>query len=144
MTTDFDEYFGNAPNTTSNNNLSHQDDNFEPAQFWLNVGYQDKVDIDEGTETRFINLDEGISLDKLEELTIDISNELSKIIHAARHELVSQIMNAAQSLDPGEARIVGDADGRHGLQLLLCRATLEHRAIKADAKPITRNLTLVC
>lgn len=128
MTTNFDELSGTAPNT------------FEPAQFWFDVGYLEKVDLDEGIETRFISQGNGIGLDKLDDLTIGRSNELCRIIQAARTELMAQIMDVAKILDPGEHRIIGNA-GR--LEIHLRRLNAEQPAVKAEEQTFAERQAMV-
>jgi len=127
MTIDYDVRFNTASNTASNNNQRPDRDDFDPSQFWIDIGFLDKIEIDEATETRFVSTTKGIGLEELDGLTTEISNELCRIIQEARVELLSQIVDAARSLNPGDSRIVGNAGTR---QIMLGRAN-------ADAKPLT-------
>lgn len=126
MTIEFDGLCGSALNTAAKHNQRQDQDVFEPAQFWFNVGYLEKIDIDEGIETRFISQGKGIGLDKLEDLTTSRSNELCRTIQAVQTELMAHIRDVAKILDPGEERIIGNAGS---LQIHLRRLNTEQPTV---------------
>jgi hypothetical protein len=128
MTTDFNDRFDKAL------------DIFEPAQFRLDVGYQDKIDIDDGCETRFISRGKSIGLDKFEELTAESSNELCRIIQETRSELVSQITDVAKILEPGEERIIANAGS---LEIHLRRLNVEQPPVKAEEQTFAERQAMV-
>jgi hypothetical protein len=107
--------------------LDAKGDKKPDALFWINIGYQQEVDTDEGTEQRFISLAFGIPLDTQEILDTSKGTKAWRDQQAARNDLREQLLKVAATLQPGEERIVGTTEV--GLQIQL-------RRVK-DAKPET-------
>ena len=78
----------------------------EPAQFWINVGYETDVPEDDGSGNRFVSLGLGIPLDQIKELDTRSKNEMYSMFQTARNELRNELLEAAEALQPGEATIV--------------------------------------
>ena len=79
---------------------------FEKSQFWVNVGYEVQVETSEGEETRFVSLNSGIALDRVQELKTNSSNAEWNHLCSAKNDLHSQLLEAANNLKPGESQIV--------------------------------------
>lgn len=73
----------------------------EPSQFWLNVGVET-----EDEEYPFLSVPMGIPLDSVQPLKVSGKNEKFKQFRAAQNDLLSQIMEIAQSLKPGEDAVI--------------------------------------
>jgi hypothetical protein len=89
------------PSTTRN-----ASEDREPAQFWINIGYETDVPEDDGSGNRFVSLGLGIPLDQIKELDTRSKNEMYSMFQAARNELRNELLEAAEALAPGEATIV--------------------------------------
>jgi hypothetical protein len=80
------------------------------ANFWMNIGYSSTFTVGEGKEaveeTRFISLPGGIPLDSLKPVATNSSNEVYAAQQAARNDLYEQVMEIANSLQPGEETMV--------------------------------------
>lgn len=81
-------------------------DDREPAQFWINVGYETDVPENDGSGNRFVSLGLGIPLDQIKELDTRSKNEMYSMFQAARNELRNELLEAAEALAPGEATTV--------------------------------------
>ena len=105
------------------------------AQFWLNIGYDSGVVDDDGT-SRFISLPQGIPLDTQEHVAVKGKNQEWKAFQAARNGLLDQIMAAAQSLEPGEDKILN-------LQIQLRRVNADtEETVDASTNPFAVQLKL--
>lgn len=102
---------------------SNANTELEKSQFWVNVGYEVTVETSEGEETRFVSLNSGIALDRVQELKTNSSNAEWNHLCAAKNDLHSQLLEAANNLKPGESRIV--------------QLAVEIRRVKDDAPIIT-------
>lgn len=101
------------------------------AQFWLNIGYV----ANEGTEdAKFISLPTGIPLDTQEPLPTNSSNEDFRAMRSAQNDLLEQLVEFAQGLEPG-------AEGIIQLQVQLRRVKAPAEDIKPDENKYARKLT---
>lgn len=113
----------------------------ERSQFWLNVGYEVEVDVetDSGihSENRFVSLNSGIALDRVQELKANSSNQEWAMFQQARNDLLEQLLDLANTLKPGEAQVID-------LQVELRRVKDESSAVTVDieANPFARKLKL--
>ena len=124
--TTFAKTFGQASTKTESNNGSRP-----KAQFWINVGYV----ANEGTEDeRFISLPTGIPLDTQEPLPTNSSNADFRAMRCAQNDLLEQLIQYAQNLEPGEEGIIN-------LQVQLRRVKAEAADIPADENKYARKLT---
>ena len=106
------------------------------AQFWINVGYEVKVQTaDNVEETRFVSLATGIPVDTQEKLATNSRNAEYAAFQHARNNLHDQIMAAAQKLAPGEERMLN-------LQIQLRRVNDEVEPASGDNNIFIRNVQL--
>lgn len=137
MSIDIDTVFGtrNTGRPTIRGNSSRgQREDLVRAQFWMNVGYEASVEVEDGkVETRFISLAVGIPLDTIEELPVTSRNALYAATNGARNDLHKQIMAVCAKLAPGEERVLKGECG--GLQIQLRRVN----EASADATDPTNN-----
>ena len=103
----------------------------EPAQFWINVGYETDVPEDDGSGNRFVSLGLGIPLDQIKELDTRSKNQMYSMFQAARNELRNELLEAAEALQPGEATIVT-------LQVQLRRVEDATPPVHTDTNPFLR------
>lgn len=75
------------------------------AELWINVGYTSDIQDDQG-QPYFISLAQGIPLDTLEELPTNSRNDKFAAFNAGRNDLQQQLMEFAENLAPGEARVI--------------------------------------
>lgn len=94
-------------------------ENREPAQFWLNVGYRTDSDL-----YPFVSLAQGIPLDTITPLNLGGRNEDFRAFQSARNDLHTQIMDMAKSLQPGEDRIF-ECDNGLAIQIRRVDAAVE-------------------
>ena len=106
----------------------------EKASFWLNIGYSSGV-TDENGEDRFVSLPLGIPLDTQEHLPTNSKNAEFAQFQSARNDLLDQLMEAAKSLAPGEARVVK-------LEVQLRRVNEEAAAIPPGQNIFARKLSI--
>lgn len=119
--------FGKA--NTASNSAAKADK--PKAQFWLNIGYV----ANEGTEdAKFISLPTGIPLDTQEPLPTNSSNEDFRAMRSAQNDLLAQLIEFADGLEPG-------AEGIIQLQVQLRRVKAPAEDIKPDANKYARKLT---
>lgn len=104
-------------------NVSTKTDEIEKSQYWVNVGYEVEVETDQGTETRFVSLNAGIALDRVQEMKTNSSNAEWNHLCAAKNDLHTQLMEAASQMKPGESKLV--------------QLQVEIRRIKEDAPIIS-------
>lgn len=101
------------------------------AQFWLNLGYV----ANEGTEDeKFISLPTGIALDTQEPLQITGNSEDFRAMRSAQNDLLEQLIEYAQNLEPGEEGIIQ-------LQVQLRRVKAPAEAIASDENKYGRKLS---
>lgn len=103
--TNFAKTFGNAPKAGDKNNNSAVDDR-PKAQYWLNVGYEAPNILEGEEKARFISLPVGIPLDTMEPAKVSGQNQVWLQQQAARNDLLEQLMEQAQSLAPGETKVL--------------------------------------
>lgn len=101
------------------------------AQFWLNIGY---VANEGSDEEKFISLPTGIPLDTQEALPTNSSNADFRAMRCAQNDLLEQLIEYAQNLEPGEEGIIN-------LQVQLRRVKTESADIPADENKYARKLT---
>lgn len=101
------------------------------AQFWLNIGY---VANEGSDEEKFISLPTGIPLDTQEALPTNSSNADFRAMRCAQNDLLEQLIEYAQNLEPGEEGIIN-------LQVQLRRVKAEAADIPADENKYARKLT---
>ncbi|QLF80709.1 hypothetical protein SP5M_0004 [Escherichia phage vB_EcoP_SP5M] len=100
------------------------------AQFWLNIGY---VANEGSEEEKFISLPTGIPLDTQEPLPTNSSNADFRAMRCAQNDLLEQLIEYAQNLEPGEEGIIN-------LQVQLRRVKAEAADIPADENKYARKL----
>ena len=115
----------------------------EKSQFWLNIGYVlDVTRIDEATgkeftEQLFISLPKGVALDTQEHLSTNSRNEDFANLNGAKNSLLDQLKALAETLAPGETKIMN-------LQVELRRVNEENTtATKPEHNPFIKKLDLV-
>lgn len=101
------------------------------AQFWLNIGY---VANEGSDEEKFISLPTGIPLDTQEALPTNSSNADFRAMRCAQNDLLEQLIEYAQNLEPGEEGIIN-------LQVQLRRVKAQEESIPADENKYARKLT---
>lgn len=109
-------------------------ENREPAQFWLNVGYRTESEL-----YPFVSLAQGIPLDTITALSITGRNEGFREFQAARNDLHAQIMSLAKALQPGEDRIW---ECENGLAIQIRRVDAVVEAPQPENNQFTRKLFL--
>ncbi len=144
MAIDFNKTFGAGSNLGGAVSNDRRDQ--PKAKIWLNIGYvAENVPVSGSTtgevEDRFVSLPMGIPLDTMEKLPTNSRNLAYAQFQAARNDLHEQIMQAAQSLEPGEDAIIGTSGG-------LCiqvRRVQEERGSPAvdDSNPFAKQLLFV-
>lgn len=113
----------------------------ERSQFWLNIGYEVEVDVETDggvhTENRFVSLNSGIALDRVQELKANSSNQEWAMFQQARNDLLEQLLSLANDLKPGQAQVID-------LQVELRRVKDESTAVTVDieSNPFARKLKL--
>ncbi len=133
MAIDFDKLSLKA----KGNNKSADASELPRANFWLNIGYEIEVPTEDGkTETRFVSLPQGIALDTQEHVNTKSKNLEWKQFQSARNNLLDQIMEVAQDLEPGDERILN-------LQIQLRRVNDEDDTIvDVNANPFIAKIGL--
>lgn len=101
------------------------------AQFWLNIGY---VANEGSDDEKFISLPTGIPLDTQEPLPTNSSNADFRAMRCAQNDLLEQLIEYAQNLEPGEEGIIN-------LQVQLRRVKAQEEAIPSDENKYARKLT---
>lgn len=101
------------------------------AQFWLNIGY---VANEGSDDEKFISLPTGIPLDTQEPLPTNSSNADFRAMRCAQNDLLEQLIQYAQNLEPGEEGIIN-------LQVQLRRVKAQEESIPADENKYARKLT---
>jgi hypothetical protein len=72
------------------------------AQFWINLGYESEHINEETGKPLFISLPNGIPLDTQEHLATNMSNAQFAAMRSAQNNLLDQLVDHAQHLQPGE------------------------------------------
>lgn len=129
----FTKVFG-APKATPAAAGTAQDDR-PKAQYWLNIGYQADHLIEGEDTPRFISLPVGIPLDTMETLATNSRNQVYALQQAARNDLMAQLIDHAQGLEPGQSTIVN-------LQIELRRVNEDAGPVDASHSPFARKLSL--
>ena len=101
------------------------------AQFWLNIGY---VANEGSDDEKFISLPTGIPLDTQEPLPTNSSNADFRAMRCAQNDLLEQLIEYAQNLEPGEEGIIN-------LQVQLRRVKAQEESIPSDENKYARKLT---
>lgn len=101
------------------------------AQFWLNIGY---IANEGSDDEKFISLPTGIPLDTQEPLPTNSSNADFRAMRCAQNDLLEQLIEYAQNLEPGEEGIIN-------LQVQLRRVKAQEEAIPSDENKYARKLT---
>lgn len=114
-------------------NVSTKTDEIEKSQYWVNVGYEVEVETDQGTETRFVSLNAGIALDRVQEMKTNSSNAEWNHLCAAKNDLHAQLMEAASKMKPGESKLVQ-------LQVEIRRIKEDGPIISSDTNPFSAKL----
>jgi hypothetical protein len=135
MAIDFTKTFGNT--TASNKSSAPAAGNSDKpkARFWINLGYDSGVLDDEGN-SRFVSLPVGIPLDTQERLPTTSRNKEYASFQAARNDLLDQLMELANSLQPGEEQILK-------LEVQLRRVNDEQPEASATDNKFVRKIALV-
>lgn len=107
------------------------------AQTWLNIGYTAK---DANGEDKFVSLPVGIPLDTQKMLDMPRSPAFAQL-QAARNDLLEQLQQQANSLEPGED-IVIDAGGGLQIQLRKVSGPAETPAVD-DSNPLARKFNFI-
>lgn len=104
MTLVFNKTFGNNAATKSAAPAAAPSDK-PKARFWLNVGYDSGV-VEEDGQSRFVSLPIGIPLDTQNRLPTNSRNDDFASFQAARNDLLDQLMEIANGLQPGEDKVL--------------------------------------
>lgn len=129
----FTKVFGNAAKPAAAAGTA-QDDR-PKAQFWLNIGYVADHVIEGEDGPRFISLPVGIPLDTMETLTTNSRNQVYALQQAARNDLMAQLIEHAQDLQPGQSTIVN-------LEIELRRVNEDAGPVDTAHSPFARKLSL--
>jgi hypothetical protein len=111
----------------------------EAAEFWLNIGYETKVNNDGVEETIFVSLARGIPLDSIK--PFDVSKTRSDNmagLRDAQNKLQESFMAEARTLAPGEQKllIVDEAIGL-AVQVKRVRAAQTAPTENALVRPVS-------
>lgn len=115
------------------------------AEYWMNVGYPAEVPGEnEGeTETVFVSLPFGIPLDTQEHFDLSkIRNPGMVELRDSQNQLLDQIMEVANSLEPGEEKLVA-VDGKTGLCVQIRRVKQAAAAPADGENKLVKKLKLV-
>jgi hypothetical protein len=121
MAVDFSKTFGAQSQGTSNDKSTGSRSDQPKAKLWLNIGYMAEGAGENG-EDRFVSLPVGIPVDTQEKVATNSRNQNYADFMAARNDLLDQIMGVAETLAPGEDRILN-------LQIQLRRVAEERQNI---------------
>lgn len=138
MATNFNDVF-KMPTSTASNNAQQQGANKQDkpkSQFWLNLGYAVEYQDAQGEDQeRFVSLPMGIALDTMDKVATNSSNQEYAALQSARNNLLEQLMEKAQTLNPGESTEVN-------LTIQLRRVNDEQAEISAESNPFVKALNL--
>ena len=133
MAIDFNKTFG-APKASAAAPSNGAGDR-PKSRFWLNIGYDSGVANEDGKGTRFVALPAGIPLDGQEKLPTNSRNREFAAFQAARNDLMEQLMAVAESLQPGEEKLLN-------LQVQLRRVNDDMAEPDTANNPFARRLDL--
>lgn len=133
MTLVFNKTFGN--NTTTKAAPAAAPSDKPKARFWLNVGYDSGV-VEEDGQSRFVSLPIGIPLDTQNRLPTNSRNDDFASFQAARNDLLDQLMEIANGLEPGEDKILK-------LEVQLRRVNDEQPEASISTNKFARKVALV-
>lgn len=123
------------PSVITSNRRNRADEDFVPAEIWLNVGIM-HFDAEKNEEV-FVGLERGIPLDQIP--------NASSAYRKEKNELRDELITVAEELEPGEARLISpSADAPLVIQLR--RRDSNASTTTADnvvAKSLRKRLTLV-
>ncbi len=102
------------------------------AELWINIGYE--VPDPEGI-SKFISLPLGIPLDQVKLLNTSTPNEEFNLVNQARNDLLDQLLNVANTVEPGQSKIVNLS--------VEVRRVSENVEVNKDINPFIRKLELV-
>lgn len=110
------------------------------SQFWINIGYNVEVPVvedgkDAGTENRFVSLPVGLPLDMSQKAAIKGHDTEFVAMQTARNELLEQLIEFADKLQPGETKELN-------LTVQLRRIQGEAPVIKTAENPFSKKLQL--
>ena len=141
----FDDYSRNNGNQAPQSrgrqfgtrSFSRQQDDFVPAKYWLNIGYEaDVMNEQNEVETIFVSLKTGIPLDTQEMQDLK-GNQFRINMLAAQNGLLEDMLDIAKQLAPGESRIISAGD----MLALQIRHVSEAQAAPADgSNPLRKKL----
>lgn len=110
------------------------------TQLWINIGYDSGVpDPNNPGKTLFIAMPGGIPLESIKHKPIKGKGDYADML-AAGNAILDQVMAAATDLQPGEAKIIGGAEG--GLLIELRRIQPEAQASAPEANKFMRAMSL--
>lgn len=69
------------------------------SQLWVNIGYTVQVD----GEDVFVSIPLGIPVDSINQLPTNTRNVEFNLLNQARNELLQDIINSAEDLEPGQS-----------------------------------------
>ena len=119
-------------------NARQSTQNLPKAQFWLNFGIM-KAATKEGEEDRFVSLPTGIPLDTMEPAKVSGNNRDWNKFQAARNDLLAQILDVANTLEPGGEFII-QAEGELAIQIRRVSAEAEEPAVDETNRYATPSL----
>lgn len=93
------------PLTSSVTESTSNSKEFKKATVFLNIGYQ--VEMPDGT-VQFVSLPFGLGLDNMSMAKTDTQNAEFNALNEAKNQLLQDLLEAAQDVNPGEGVIVND------------------------------------
>lgn len=135
MAIDFAQRTFGAPASSNNGAGNNNNGEQKRSQYWLNVGYTVEGEFANGDTTRFVSLPTGMALDGMEPFRITGNNAEFRALRSAQNDLLEQVMAVAESLQPGEEKILN-------LQLQLRRVKDDQEPVAASNNPFSRKLEL--
>ena len=91
-------------NGNGNGSNGTKEDDRKKSEFWINIGKNVQYPLENGeTETRLASLALGIPLDSVQEIPENSSNEQYAAFSALRNDLLIQLRELAETLEPGQA-----------------------------------------
>lgn len=106
------------------------------AQFWINLGYESDLPAnpeEPDGKKLFISLPQGIPLDTQEHLPTNMSNAQFAAMRSAQNNLLDQLIEHAQTLQPGEDCFVN-------VKIQLRRVKAEQAPIDPANNPLIKKL----
>lgn len=123
--------FGQTFGSNKSNSAAGNGAERPKAKFWLNVGYRANAGEE---DEKFISLPTGIPLDTQEHLPTNSSNADFRAMRCAQNDLLDQLMQFAESLEPG-------AEGVIQLEVQLRRVKEAEADIPAEENKYARKLS---